>query len=141
MKLKRPALGRQLIHINTDPDFPVKQPGGRNEITIIGMGTTSVSGMEPKPDELKQVHVDYLTYEECLQTNSYNLSYKFELLPHMMCTFGVGIYSQRGQCYGDSGGPYIVKGATPTEDVQVAVVSWAVNCASEVFPMVGSRIS
>lgn len=28
-----------------------------------------------------------------------------------------------------------------TQDVQVAVVSWAVNCANPVFPMVGSRTS
>eukprot|EP00537_Pseudo-nitzschia_pungens_P004738 CAMPEP_0172376812 /NCGR_PEP_ID=MMETSP1060-20121228/68579_1 /TAXON_ID=37318 /ORGANISM="Pseudo-nitzschia pungens, Strain cf. cingulata" /LENGTH=695 /DNA_ID=CAMNT_0013104477 /DNA_START=530 /DNA_END=2617 /DNA_ORIENTATION=+ len=141
MKLKTSALGRQLVRVNTDAAVPVKQPGGRNEITIIGMGTTGVNSMEPKPDELKQVHVDYLTYEECIQTNSYNLSYKYELLPHMMCTFGAGIYSVRGQCYGDSGGPYILKGEVPADDVQVAVVSWAVNCANEVFPMVGSRTS
>jgi hypothetical protein len=38
-------------------------------------------------------------------------------------------------------GPYIVLGTTPEEDVQVGVVSWAVNCASSVFPMVGSRTS
>lgn len=141
MKLKKPALGRKLMKINEDPAFPVKQAGGRNEITIIGMGTTSTNGFAPKPDELKQVHVDYLTYEECIKTNSFNLNYKFELLPHMMCTFGSGIYSQRGQCYGDSGGPYIVKGRSAAEDTQVAVVSWAVNCASDVFPMVGSRTS
>ncbi|OEU09804.1 hypothetical protein FRACYDRAFT_194596, partial [Fragilariopsis cylindrus CCMP1102] len=38
-------------------------------------------------------------------------------------------------------GPYIVLGTTPEEDVQVGVVSWAVNCASSQFPMVGSRTS
>lgn len=32
-------------------------------------------------------------------------------------------------------------GDTPDEDVQVGVVSWAVNCANSLFPMVGSRIS
>jgi len=139
MKLERPAVGRELLRVNEDPAIPTKQPGGRNEITVIGMGTTTVEGTPT--DQLKQVHVDYLTYEECIQTNSYNLSYKYELLPHMMCTFGAGIYSQRGQCYGDSGGPYILKGDNSQDDLQVAVVSWAVNCASEVFPMVGSRTS
>lgn len=144
MKLARPASSdRPIVKVNTDSNVPVKQPGGKNEITIIGMGNSEVNGDFPKVPRLKQVHVDYLPYEECIDVNNYNLDYKFELLPHMICTHGAGIYGDRGQCYGDSGGPYILMGLNETgsEDVQVGVVSWAVNCANSLFPMVGSRTS
>lgn len=145
VKLNRTAApGTPLIKVNEDPRVPVKQPGGKNEITIIGMGSTAINTdlFDPhKAEKLKQVHVDYLPYEECIDVQSYNLDYKFELLPHMICTLGAGTYSDRGQCFGDSGGPYIALGATAADDVQVGVVSWSVNCANSVFPMVGSRTS
>ena len=140
LKLARPST-RPLVKINADYSVPVKQPGGRNEITIIGMGNTDSSGMWPKPSDLKQVHVNYLPYDECIDVENYNLDYKYEILPHMICVSGAGIYGDRGQCYGDSGGPYMMLGNNYTEDVQVGVVSWAVNCANAVFPMVGSRTS
>jgi len=140
LKLARGS-SRPLMKVNADPSVPLKQPGGRNEITIIGMGNTDSSGMWPKPNDLKQVHVNYLPYDECIDVENYNLDYKYELLPHMICVSGAGVYGDRGQCYGDSGGPYIMLGNDHTEDVQVGVVSWAVNCANPVFPMVGSRTS
>jgi len=142
IKLARPASpGTPLVKVNMDSRVPRKQPGGKNEITIIGMGNTENTGLWPKPATLRQVHVDYLPYEDCVDVENYNLDYKFELLPHMLCTQGAGVYGDRGQCYGDSGGPYIITGNDYTEDTQVAVVSWAVNCASSLFPMVGSRTS
>jgi len=143
IKLARPALGRPIVMLNQDKKTPQKQPGGKNEITIIGMGNTENTGWYPKPATLRQVHVDYLPYDECVDVQNFNLDYKFELLPHMICTQGAGVYGDRGQCYGDSGGPYILMGEDPNgyQDLQVAVVSWAVNCASSLFPMVGSRTS
>jgi len=138
MKLARPALS-PIVKVNKNRRAPIKEAGGKNEITIIGMGNTEKTGVWPKPSTLKQVHVDYLPYEECVDVENYNLNYKFELRPHMICTMGAGTYGDRGQCYGDSGGPYIITGDTPDQDVQVGVVSWAVDCANSVFPMVGSR--
>jgi hypothetical protein len=144
LKLARPSSpDRPIVKINTESNVPVKQPGGKNEITIIGMGNSEINGDFPMVPRLKQVHVDYLPYDECIDVNNYNLDYKFELLPHMICTHGAGIFGDRGQCYGDSGGPYILMGPNDTgsEDVQVGVVSWAVNCANSLYPMVGSRTS
>lgn len=143
IKLARPAVGRPIVMLNEDKKVPEKQPGGKNEITIIGMGNTENTGLWPKPLTLRQVHVDYLPYDECVDFQNRNLDYKFELLPHMLCTMGAGVYGDRGQCFGDSGGPYILMGDEPdgSKDNQVAVVSWSVNCASSVFPMVGSRVS
>merc|ERR1712127_132897 len=105
------------------------------------MGNVDANGQWPKAGTLKQVHVNYLPYDECIDVENYNLDYKFEILPHMLCTQGAGVYGDRGQCYGDSGGPYILMGAESSQDVQVGVVSWAVNCANSLFPMVGSRTS
>ena len=109
MKLSRPATNvssDQLMKINLDPSIPMKQKEGANEITVIGMGNTDVRGLTPKPDTLQQVHLNYLPYEQCIDSEGYNLDYKFELLPHMICTQGTGIYGNRGQCYGDSGGKF-----------------------------------
>lgn len=143
IKLAKPvSSNRPLVTINMDHRFPSKQPGGMNEITIIGMGLTApVDSLLSKANALKQVHVNYLPYEDCVDIKNYNVDYKLELRPHMLCTTGSGTYGERGQCFGDSGGPYIVKGGAWNEDVQVAVVSWSVKCANPVFPMIGSRTS
>jgi hypothetical protein len=109
MKLSRPATNvssDQLMKINLNPSIPIKEKEGANEITVIGMGNTDVRGLTPKPDTLQQVHLNYLPYEQCIDSEGYNLDYKFELLPHMICTQGTGIYGNRGQCYGDSGGKF-----------------------------------
>jgi hypothetical protein len=137
MKLAK-ASTHPTVKVNFDPEIPVQKSSG-NEIVVIGLGRTDVGG--PKPDLLQQVYLDFIPYQDCIDTAAYNVDYKFELLPDMMCTQGVGIYSARGQCYGDSGGPYLQVGTNPSQDVQVGLVSWAVNCASPVFPMVGSRTS
>ena len=111
MKLSRPATNvsaDQLMKINLDPSIPIKEKEGANEITVIGMGNTDVRGLTPKPDTLQQVHLNYLPYEQCIDSEGYNLDYKFELLPHMICTQGTGIYGNRGQCYGDSGGKFVL---------------------------------
>jgi Trypsin len=136
MKLRRPS-NKPPVKVNFDPNLP--QKGGGNEIVVMGLGRTAVGG--PKPDALQQVYVDFLPYEDCIDYSYSNVDYKFEMLPDMMCTMGKGIYTVRGQCYGDSGGPYLMQGNSYGEDLQVGVVSWAVNCASDVFPMVGSRTS
>ncbi|KAG7371190.1 trypsin [Nitzschia inconspicua] len=136
VKLKRPST-KPTVTVNFDPNVPQKRGG--NEIVVVGMGRIEVGGS--KPDILQQVYMDFLPYEECINYAHGTVDFKFELLPDMMCTLGASIYPVRGQCYGDSGGPYLTIGDSYQEDVQVGVVSWAVNCASGVFPMVGSRTS
>lgn len=144
MKLATPATNvptEQLMRINMDPTVPLKVDGGKNEITVIGMGNLDYDYTSPKAESLQQVYVDYVPYEQCVDSQNLYVDYKEELLPHMICTQGAGLYQRRGQCYGDSGGPYIMLGNTPQEDVQVGVVSWAVECSKTEFPMVGSRTS
>jgi hypothetical protein len=95
------ASTKPLVKVNLDPTIPVKSSAG-NEITVVGMGRIEVGG--PKPEILQQVYVNFIPYEDCIDSAAYNVDYKYELLPDMICTFGKGIYTIRGQCYGDSGG-------------------------------------
>lgn len=96
LKLERPAAtGTPLMKVNFDPAVPAQRSGG-NEITVIGMGRLEVGG--PKPDVLQQVHLDFVPYDECIDFTSYNVDYKYELMPDMICTTGRGIYGNRGQC-------------------------------------------
>merc|ERR1712238_502818 len=47
----------------------------------------------------------------------------------------------RDACVGDSGGPLIRKGETPSEDTLVGLVSWGVGCARDGIPGVYARVS
>ena len=96
MKLARPST-KPTVKVNFDPQVPAKKPNG-NEIVVIGMGRTEVGGA--KPDLLQQVYLDFIPYEDCIDSAAYNVDYKYELRPDMMCTHGVGLYNARGQCYG-----------------------------------------
>lgn len=33
----------------------------------------------------------------------------------------------KGQCYGDSGGPYLILGDSPENDLQIGTVAWYVQ--------------
>ena len=57
--------------------------------------------------------------------------------PSMLCAKGRGT----GACDGDSGGPLIIKGETPSDDIVVGVVSFGADCANDVFPGVYARVS
>eukprot|EP00529_Nitzschia_sp_RCC80_P011125 CAMPEP_0113452564 /NCGR_PEP_ID=MMETSP0014_2-20120614/6912_1 /TAXON_ID=2857 /ORGANISM="Nitzschia sp." /LENGTH=634 /DNA_ID=CAMNT_0000343941 /DNA_START=550 /DNA_END=2454 /DNA_ORIENTATION=+ /assembly_acc=CAM_ASM_000159 len=137
LKLAKPTSTRSFIKVNFDADVPSRGTG--NEITVIGMGRLDIDG--PKPEVLQQVKLDFVPYDDCIDMTSYNVDYKYEVMPDMICSTGKGIYGNRGQCYGDSGGPYLVMGDTPEDDLQIGLVSWAVNCANPVLPMVGARTS
>lgn len=100
LKLANPS-SHPVMRVNFDPNVPVERDTG-NEIVVVGLGRTEVSG--PLADVLQQVYLNYVPYDECIDAAAYNVDYKFELSPDMICTDGVGPYTVRGQCYGDSGG-------------------------------------
>lgn len=94
MKLASPSTKGSLIKVNFDPTVPSRRSG--NEISVIGMGRIDVDG--PKPDVLQQVFLDFVPYDDCIDMRSYNVDYKYEVMPDMICSSGNGIYGNRGQC-------------------------------------------
>jgi Trypsin len=94
LKLVSPSTTGKIMKLNFDPNVPARGTG--NEITVIGMGRLEIDG--PKPDVLQQVHVDFIPYDDCIDITSYNVDYKYEVMPDMICSSGRGIYGNRGQC-------------------------------------------
>eukprot|EP00873_Tetraselmis_striata_P011335 jgi/Tetstr1/431599/TSEL_021129.t1 len=56
---------------------------------------------------------------------------------NMFCAAAPG----QDSCLGDSGGPGILRGRTWRDDVQVGVISWGDECASDRFPGVLTRLT
>ena len=133
LKLAQPS-SRPLVNINLNPTIP--QINSR--ITVVGLGRLQYGGS--KPDVLQQVTLDYISNDECAQASNYMFSYQEEIYDDMICLISDNPSSKdEGQCNGDSGGPYLLLGNTPADDVQVGMVSWGLRCAYEDFPGVGSR--
>jgi len=131
MKLKTPTT-MPTIKMNTNPNLI--SPG--KDLTIVGWGDTT--GEFVFEGNLQQSQVQYISNEECrnapdpLQEGA---SYKTYIYDDMMCAFTQGTDG----CYGDSGGPLIVEGATYQDDVVVGAVSWGIGCAR--MPGVYARIA
>lgn len=101
--------------------------GSGDHVTTIGLGRVNPGGNTAKT--LREVELDFRTNEQC--------SIYFGDMPNeMMCAKSAG----RDACEGDSGGPLIVKGDSPEEDMQVGIVSWGSGCANN-FPGVYSRVA
>lgn len=108
-------------------DEQLKNGEIRNAVTTIGLGRLHESG--PLPKFLQEVELKYVDNDICKR-------YFGDVPEVMMCAKE----DHQDACTGDSGGPLIVKGNTPNEDVQVGIVSWGSGCATT-FPGVYSRIS
>merc|ERR1712224_198926 len=55
----------------------------------------------------------------------------------MMCAYSEG----KDSCGGDSGGPLLIEGSSPSTDELVGIVSWGISCADQDYPGVYTRIS
>ena len=105
-------------------------PYDGQELTVIGMGRTSTSGYSTYQQETQ---VDYVNNTECKASHG-----SFAIHEDMLCAYRHGTDS----CHGDSGGPILIKGETPEDDVIVGIVSWGRNvCATEGYPGVYARTS
>uniref|UniRef100_A0A7S3LMN8 Peptidase S1 domain-containing protein n=1 Tax=Aplanochytrium stocchinoi TaxID=215587 RepID=A0A7S3LMN8_9STRA len=89
-------------------------------------------------------YLDYYNFSEYEETLINNLTeYEISTLDvdiHLsqMCAFA----ENRDACFGDSGGPLIIKGSSAdgTNDIQVGLVSFGIGCGTR-FPGVYTRIS
>ena len=97
------------------------------EVAVIGWG-----GESDDLSDLRVAMLDYVPNNKC--RDGYE-SFGYEIYGDMMCAARKG----SDACNGSSGGPLIVKGKSPAEDVQVGVVSWGIGCAE--LPGVYSRLT
>ena len=116
-----------IVALNSDSSFPAKG----DEVTVIGLGTTTSGGSIP--NAMQEVAVDYITNGDCCATPSlYSCG---EITSNMMCAARPG----KDSCQGDSGGPIFADKEGIT--TQVGIVSWGYGCADPTYPGVYSRVS
>ncbi|KAG6459136.1 chymotrypsin-1 [Manduca sexta] len=96
------------IELNDEP----LQKG--EELILTGWGTTSYPGK--LPNDLMQLHLKSITYEECKSAHD-GVNAVFDT---QLCAL---TREGEGACHGDSGGPLVREGR------QVGVVSWGIPCA------------
>ncbi|EJK47364.1 hypothetical protein THAOC_33916 [Thalassiosira oceanica] len=80
-----------------------------------------------------------VTEEEGLECLGFSVDHNQEkVTSQMLCAKEDG----KSSCYGDSGGPLLIKGADSSQDLQIGVVSWGVGCGEDaVVPGVYARVS
>jgi len=111
-------------------------PSDYQEVTVFGLGIMSETGR--RPNYLREVDVNVVTWEDCNDNNSYFNFIDDEL---MICAGVDG--GGKDSCQGDSGGPLVVKASNgdPAGDSQVGVASFGTGCARPNKPGGYSRVS
>lgn len=121
--VKNPYLLDSMMNLDKVVDVDAMIANGElsESVTAIGLGRLSDDG--PLPDFLQEVELNYMSNERCKRF--------FGDVPNeMMCAKSYA--STTGDaCTGDSGGPLIVKGNLPHQDVQIGVTSWGSGCATQ----------
>ncbi|OWZ01477.1 Serine protease [Phytophthora megakarya] len=97
------------------------------------MGWGAISDNQTVSHDLRRVNMQLISDEECLKV--------MEIDDTMVCAGGI---KDKGDCYGDSGGPLIVE-SPGSEDVLIGVVSWTggpsdAGCAKG-YPSAFMRVS
>jgi len=100
-----------------------------DSVTAIGLGETETGG---DAKQLKEVELKILDDAACDELYTGDIHRK-----SMLCARDPG----EDSCHGDSGGPLIVLGKTPDEDIQVGVVSWGDDCALMTKPGVYADVA
>jgi hypothetical protein len=89
-----------------------------DSVTVIGLGVTETDEAAVQLRQVELRIVDETTCDEVYMGAIHRKS--------MLCAADPG----EDACQGDSGGPMIVLGDTPSDDIQVGVVSWGEECGS-----------
>lgn len=163
IKLAEPLHGMPILRIaDTGTDTKLNKPGV--DATVIGWGATydfkyekalnalyekldseAVAGFFDSPKlkyalELRHADIKVVTHSACREdyrTVASSASH-FVIDDTEICA---GIPGKvRDSCYGDSGGPLIVRDETG-EAIQIGVVSWGYQCGHPGFPGVYARIA
>lgn len=101
------------------------------DVTVMGWGTQSHNSNNEITPILQEVVVDVVGNEECISD-----WYGSLVTDDMMCASR----DKSDHCFGDSGGPLIVRNSDSSSDILVGLVTWARGCESQ-DPGVYSRVS
>ena len=109
-------------------------------LTAIGFGVTDPDNYDAA-DILQEAKLNYMSNEICELSSDGENSYDGYLNNNMMCASA----EERDTCYGDSGGPLLIRHEENPEeseiDFVVGITSWGFDCADPNFPGVYARIS
>ncbi|KAG7371196.1 peptidase S8 family protein [Nitzschia inconspicua] len=111
---------------------PITTVGQR--MTVIGFGDTRgrENGRLSLSNILMEAEVAYVDSQTCAAAHQPE-----PITDDMLCASEDNIDA----CYGDSGGPLILKGSSVAQDSLAGIVSWGNGCANPNFPGVYTRIS
>ena len=134
--LDAPVLGVPLVKLNRDASVPISQ--NPPPVTAIGLGATGVVSSDFFPayeytKVLMNVQIIPLSKTACIKTYGSSL-----IGAGNLCAGGDGV---KGVCFGDSGGPLLVKGSSAANDVQIGITSWGPGCVDDGYPDVFTRVS
>jgi prostatin (serine protease 8) len=101
-----------------------------DSVTVIGLGLTQDGGEDA--EVLQEVEVKIVDDETCDAMYDGDIHRK-----SMICAGDVS----QDACEGDSGGPLILLGESPADDIQVGVVSWGERCGDEAHPGVYADVA
>lgn len=108
-------------------------PRKDNKLTVIGWGSVDTKG-EFLSNVVQEVDLNYLFKWECLKEGIRTVT------ENMICAFDQDLDNvKEDSCYGDSGGPLIIKNANGI-DLQVGIVSYGTEICAE-HPGIYTRLS
>jgi secreted trypsin-like serine protease len=110
--------------LKTNRDEKVPQAG--QNLTVVGLGADQDNFLDESfPTILQGATLNVVSNEECARTCETTttgevFTYDGSITNDSLCVWAPG----KSYCFGDSGGPLIVQGRFPEEDVQSGIVSW-----------------
>jgi secreted trypsin-like serine protease len=108
-------------------------PQKDNKLTVIGWGSVDTKG-EFLSNVVQEVDLNYLFKWECLKEGVHTVT------KNMLCAFDKDLDNiKEDSCYGDSGGPLIIKKDNEI-DLQVGIVSYGTEICAE-HPGIYTRLS
>ncbi|KAL3782546.1 LOW QUALITY PROTEIN: hypothetical protein HJC23_005220 [Cyclotella cryptica] len=118
---------------------------GGQEVTVLGWGADTATSSKKYSDDLREADLLVMTNDECRATSvrvtdpatgvTADATLTDNIYEDMVCASARDRYI----CHGDGGGPAIVRGEGPEQDVAAAVVSWGYGCVDPDYPAVMIR--
>mmetsp|Transcript_591 Transcript_591/g.839 ORF Transcript_591/g.839 Transcript_591/m.839 type:complete len:367 (+) Transcript_591:37-1137(+) len=131
----------KLVQLNSD----VAVPNGDISLTVMGWGDTVVGEAFVQSNTLLEARGRAIPNDECLTRRGKQFTYEGAITPRELCVDELSVYEyhsrHQGMCSGDSGGPLIVRGDSPEDDLQVGLVSWGACGSNTELPGVYARVS